>query len=251
MRRRSTRGRQLAAAALMALTGSVVLGTGVAEAAPSITVDPSGPLAAKATVTVTAQGFAPLTNVVVAQCKPDGTGVVTGPAACADASTGSTAVAVADAQGAVKATITITVGDIRSGVSCTADACVIAAISTVSSTIQALAPITLTGAGTTLPAASATPSASAPTASGTPTPSPSASASVSATPEPSTSEPVATPEPSSPPAGNAGSPPKALPQTGPDDASRSLILGLVVLQAGLVVAARSRRARPGAGRHSG
>lgn len=251
MRGRSTPARRFAAAAFAALVGSVVLGTGVAEAAPSITVDPSGTLAAKATVKVTARGFGPFTTVVVAQCKPDGTGVITGPAACADARTGSSAVVVADAQGAVKATLTITVGDIRSGVSCSADACAIAAISTVSTTIQTVAPITLTGSGTSLPAASATPTASASTAPRTPTPSASASDPASATPAPSTSEPVATPEPSSPPAGNAGRPPKALPRTGPDDASRSLVLGLVVLQVGLVVWARGRRARPGAGRHTG
>lgn len=248
MRVGSSRAARVAAAALVGLVASV-LATGVAEAAPSITLDPTGPFAAKASVTVTATGFAPLTNVIVAQCKPDGAGVITGPGACADASTGSTAVAVADAQGAVTATITITVGDIRSGVSCTADACAVAAISTVASTIRALAPITLTGAGTTLPTSSATPTASAPTASGTPTPS--ASASGSATPEPSTSEPAATPEPSSPPAGNAGSPPQALPRTGADDAGRSLVLGLIVLQVGLVVAARNRRNRTVAGRHLG
>ncbi|MFN8169890.1 MAG: hypothetical protein U0S36_14075 [Candidatus Nanopelagicales bacterium] len=198
---------------------------------------------------------------MVAQCKPEG-GAVTSPQQCADAVTGSSAVAVADAQGTLTARIAVTVGDIRAGVSCTGDACVVGAISTASTAEQALAPVTLTGTATTLP--------SAPAATASPTPSPSASpsgsaeASASATPsaEPSTSSEPTTeatteapsPEPSSA-VGNQRARPGNLAKTGPEDAWRSLVIGLVALQVGLIVAVRTRRARPdrvlvsSAGRH--
>jgi hypothetical protein len=226
----------------------VVLGAGVAMAAPGITLDPAGTLAAKSTVTVTATGFTPGNTVVVALCKPDAGGAVTSPQQCADAVTGSSAVAVADAQGALTARIAVTVGDIRAGVSCTGDACVVGAISTASTSEQALAPVTLTGTATTLPSAPTTPAA---TPAATPSPSASDSSSPSASAEPTASEtPTAQPsaEPSSPQPSATRDAQRAKPgnlaKTGPEDAWRSLVIGLVALQVGLIVAVRTRRARP-------
>lgn len=245
--------RAAARAALVALLAvpTVLLSAGIASAAPGITVDPSGSLAAGTKVTVSATGFAPRTTVVVALCRPDGSGAVTSPLQCADAKTGSSSTASVDADGAFTTAITITVGDVRSGVSCTDTACVIGAISTASTADQALAPVTLTGAGTTLPAPTSTPAASA-----TPSASPSASASPSTdgattatptpTPEPTTETP--TPEPSTTAAsssgGNNGGKPGKLARTGPEDAGLSLVVGLVALQLGLMVAVRTRRVAP-------
>jgi hypothetical protein len=256
--------RAAARSALVALIAApvLVLSAGVASADPGITVDPTGPLAAGATVTVTASGFTPSTTVVVAQCLPDGSGAVASPLQCADASTGSSTVAAVDAQGAFTATLTITVGDIRSGVSCTGDACVIGAISTATTADQALAPVSLTGSGTSLPAPTATPSS---TPSATPSSTPSAEPSTTPTPEPSSSEPTAEPQTSTPAPtnngngngngnnANSGGKPGKLAVTGPEDAGLSLVVGIVALQLGLMVAVRARRATPvavtGGGRH--
>ena len=246
-------GARAAVASLLAIP-LVVLGAGVASAAPGITLDPAGTLAAASTVTVTATGFAPGTTVVVAECRPGEGGAISSPQQCADPVTGSSAVAVADAQGSLTARITVTVGDIRSGVSCTTDGCVIAAVSTVSTAQQALAPVTLTGAASSLPAPTATPSA---TSSASPAPSASEPGGSTATPEATgtdTAEPsaeateAASTEPaaveSSAGGGNSGAKPGTLARTGAEDAWRSLVVGLVALQVGLVVAVRLRRTRP-------
>ena len=242
--------RAAARSALVVLLAAptVVLAAGVASAAPGITVDPSGTLTAGTKVTVTASGFTPKTTVVVALCRPDGDGAVTTPAQCADPTTGSSAVASVDADGAFTTAITVTVGDIRSGVSCTESACVVGAISTASTADQALAPVTLSGSGTSLPAPSSTPT---PSASATPSASPSATASETATPTPEptsatpTPEPqTTTPAPTSGSSGNNGGKPSKLARTGPEDATRSMLVGLVALQLGLVVAVRLRRATP-------
>jgi hypothetical protein len=242
--------RAAARAALVALLAAptLVLSAGIAAAAPGITVDPSGPLAAGTKVTVSATGFTPKTTVVVALCRPDGSGAVTSPLQCADATTGSSSTASVNADGAFTTTITITVGDIRSGVSCTDTACVIGAISTATTTDQALAPVTLTGAGTTLPAPTSTPAASA-TPSATPSTSPStgsgASATPTPTPDPTTESPTPEPQTTAPTtSGNNGGKPGKLAKTGPGDAGLSLIVGLVALQLGLMVAVRTRRLAP-------
>jgi hypothetical protein len=249
--------RAAARAALVALLAAptLVLSAGIASAAPGITVDPSGSLAAGTKVTVSATGFTPKTTVVVALCRPDGSGAVTSPLQCADAKTGSSSTASVNADGAFTTAITITVGDIRSGVSCTDTACVIGAISTASTTDQALAPVTLTGAGTTLPAPTSTPTASA-APSATPTPTPSTSASTDAgasatptpTPEPTTETPTPEPQTTAPATsrGNNGGKPGKLARTGPEDAGLSLVVGLVALQLGLMVAMRTRRVAPAA-----
>jgi hypothetical protein len=44
--------------------------------------------------------------------------------------------------------------------------------------------------------------------------------------------------------GNQRARPGNLAKTGPEDAWRSLVVGLVALQVGLIVAVRTRRARP-------
>jgi hypothetical protein len=46
------------------------------------------------------------------------------------------------------------------------------------------------------------------------------------------------------PPADSGSRPATLPRTGPDDAGRSLLLGLIALQVGLMVAVRQRRPGP-------
>jgi hypothetical protein len=246
--------RAAARSALVVLLAAptLMLSAGIASAAPGITVDPSGPVAAGTKVTVSATGFTPKTTVVVALCRPDGSGAVTSPLQCADAKTGSSSTASVNADGAFTTAITITVGDIRSGVSCTDTACVIAAISTASTADQALAPVTLTGAGTTLPAPTSTPATSA-----APTPSPSATpssttstdsgatATPTPTPEPTTETPTPEPQTTAPAtSGNNGGKPGKLARTGPEDAGLSLIVGLTALQLGLMVAVRTRRAAP-------
>jgi hypothetical protein len=246
--RQARRAAARAALVVLLAAPTIALSAGIASAAPGITVDPSGPLAAGTKVTVSATGFTPKTTVVVALCRPDGSGAVTSPLQCADAKTGSSSTASVNADGAFTTAITITVGDIRSGVSCTESACVIGAISTASTTDQALAPVTLTGAGTTLPAPTSTPATSA-TPSATPTPSTSPSTGASATPtptpEPTTETPTPEPQTTAPASsGNNGGKPGKLARTGPEDAGMSLIVGLVALQLGLMVAVRTRRVAP-------
>jgi hypothetical protein len=237
-------GRVRVALTLGACAGLLVLSAPPAAAAGSITVDPADGLTSGASVTVTVSGIDPFTTVVVAQCKPDGTGAVTGPGQCADPSTGASVVVSSGSTGTVETSLTVKVGDIRSGVSCSGQECVVAAIPTNAGGAAALAPITLTGEGTSLPGGGTTPSPSA-TPSPSPTPEPTSTPEPTATPEPTVAP---TTEPATAPAGNAGGKPRSqLPRTGPEDAMRSFLIGLVVLQVGLVAAARTRR--PRAGRH--
>jgi hypothetical protein len=247
-------GRARVVLTLAACAGLLVVSAPPAAAAGSITVDPASALASGASVTVTVADLDPFVSVVVAQCRPDGTGAVTGPGQCADPATGASVVGSTDASGSLETTLKVKVGDIRSGVSCADQECVIAAIPTNAGGQIVLAPITLTGSGTALPGptTSTTPT---PSASPSAEPSPTRSESVTAQPT-ETAEPTPTPEPATTQAaGNAGGKPSArLPRTGPEDAGRSFLIGLVVLQVGLIAAFRARRGRLGstsAGRHRG
>ena len=246
---RTSKSRAKQWSAIAAATAVLVLGVaGPASAAPTISVNPGGPYQNGATVTVTAEGFSAGSNVVVAQCK--GAGPITDPRLCADPATGASVTANVASGGKVTATLKVVLGDIRPGVSCASSDCVITVINVGQPTTEnAFVKLgTTSGTGAAPPTSGSSPTtASTPTAtatnpvvpvSPTPTPTPTPAA-TSATPTPVATAIVGNGAP-------AGTPAKvttALPHTGPDDAIRSLLAGIVVLQLGLIAVVRIKHKR--------
>jgi len=236
---RGTRIRRILGVALVCSATLVAVAT-PANAAPSITVTPGGPYANGAQVSVTAEGFSPGAFVLVAQCK--GPAPVTDPRACAVPSTGASVVASADPTGKVTAALKVVTGELRPGVSCAGAECLITALNVGSPTTEnASVPLgSTTGSGTSAPPPGASPSTSnsAPVAGAT-TPA------VSPTPTPVVPSPTPTPvatannAPAAPPAKVR----TALPKTGPEDATYSLLAGVVILQLGLIAVVRINRKR--------
>ncbi len=233
--RRSRAGlRRLAAAGAGALA-LLALAAAPAQAAAGITVDPKGPYTNGAKVTVAGTGFAPGSTVVVGECT--GTTAPASPQDCADVSTGALVYTTADATGAVSATLTLVVGPIREGVTCSGSSCSIVAFALGDPTAVAVAPFGTSGAqATSVPSVSPTSggSSTSPTPSAT---SPSATPSATTAPPPRTNAAV-------PPGRRSGSN-GSLAHTGPEDAATIALVALVVGQIGLVLLVRAlRRPRP-------
>lgn len=211
-----------------------------ANAAPSINVSPGGPYANGAQVAITADGFTPGAFVLVAECK--GAGPITDPRVCADPATGASAVAVVDSGGKVNASLKVVTGQIRPGVSCTGTDCVLTVINVGKPTTEnAFVKLgTTTGTGSIAPTAA--PSTAPSSVATNPV--------VPVNPAPSALVPTPLVTPVAPvvvgngaPAGKPAKVRTALPHTGADDATHSLLAGIVVLQLGLIFVVRTTRKR--------
>ena len=235
--RRSRAGLRRLAAAGAGAIAVLALAAAPAQAAAGITVDPKGPYTNGATVTVSGTGFAPGSTVVVGECK--GTTAPASPQDCADVSTGALVYTTADATGAVKATLTLVVGPIREGVTCSGSGCSIVAFALGDPTAVAVAPFGTSGAqATSVPSVSPTSGGSSTSPTATPSAtSPSATPSATTAPPPRTNAAV-------PPGRRPGSN-GSLAHTGPEDAATIALVALVVGQIGLVLLVRAlRRPRP-------
>jgi hypothetical protein len=213
------RGIAVAAAMLLATGGMLVVGISPAQAAPQLSFTPTGPFKGGETVTVTFSGYAAGAPVAIGVC-PQGRNV-TGPGDCAPSKTGASRLVTADASGKGTGKIKIPIGPLKNikapAESCgpaKADGCTMGA-SAIDGSGQA--PVILIKYAT----AAATPSASA---------------TATATAEP-TDE--ATPEPT------ASTDDDNLADTGPSSTGWMALLGLGVLQIGLIAAVRAARAGPG------
>ena len=235
--RRSRAGLRRLAAAGAGAIAVLALAAAPAQAAAGITVDPKGPYTNGATVTVSGTGFAPGSTVVVGECK--GTTAPASPQDCADESTGALVYTTADATGAVKATLTLVVGPIREGVTCSGSGCSIVAFALGDPTAVAVAPFGTSGAqATSVPSVSPTSGGSSTSPTATPSAtSPSATPSATTAPPPRTNAAV-------PPGRRPGSN-GSLAHTGPQEAVTIALVALVVGQLGLVLLVRAlRRPRP-------
>lgn len=227
--------------ALLVAASSLVLSATPAAAEPAA-LSPAGPYRQGTEVTVRAQGFTPYALVLLAQCRgPADT--TPAPSSCASADTGAARTVSADADGAATGTITVAVGEIAPGVSCSAAECVITAVEAGRPTAAAVSSIELTGAAGPGTSTGAT----EPSATGTPSPTGSQSAGPTGTSStgtsPATTKPARSGGDNKDNAGAARCPDGSLACTGPEAASTSLLFAIIALQLGLVIAWRFRDRR--------
>jgi hypothetical protein len=211
---------------LITCAGLVVVGASPAAAAPTIKLSSSGPFTGGDKVTVTLAGFSPNAPIAVGLI-PASRFPAEGPGDACASKLGCGALLVADASGGLTKELTIVEGPIQNGTppaeSCGPENdCVIGAanINKPAETVKA----DITYASATTKSSTTTTKKSATTSSG-------ASASKTTTTTKSTTT-------------SAGTESATLPKTGPAETLVVGLLGVAVLQLGLIVAVRALRNRP-------